>query len=218
MSPYFYPGISTHTLGITWESPQNDRCASREGPEVRIVRRIRDMTLPKWIRWCLEHPRIGRFLRYGVGSAVASAVSAITLALVYHAIGTGPQVASLTAFIAGALVNFLLYRFWAWRATLTPDAERPRRFAGDVLKYSAVAVTTALVALGTTTLADHYARAHHLADGDRTLLVEGSYFGAFAVMFVAKFVVLDRFVFTSAKDDDDATRLSRSQVETTTRA
>jgi putative flippase GtrA len=175
------------------------------------------MTPPKWIRWCLEHPRIGRFVRYGVGSAVASAVSAITLALVYHAIGSGPQVASVTAFIAGALVNFLLYRFWAWRATLTPDAERPRRFAGDVIKYSAVAVTTALVALGTTTLADHYARAHDLTDGDRTLLVEASYFGAFAVMFVAKFVVLDRFVFRSAKDDVDATLLSRSQVETTTR-
>ena len=174
--------------------------------------------MPKWMRWCLEHPRIGRFVRYGVGSAVASAVSAITLALVYHAFGYGPQVASVTAFVAGALINFVLYRFWAWRATLTPETEKPRRFAADVLKYCLVAVTTAAVALGTTTVADHYARAHNIGNGARTLLVEGSYFGAFAVMFVAKFVVLDRFVFTPAKGADDDSRRSRSQVETTTRA
>ncbi len=172
--------------------------------------------MPRWVRWCIEHPRIGRFVRYGIGSAVASTVSALTLAFVYHGIGSGPQVASITAFIAGALVNFLLYRFWAWRSAM-PAHESAKRFTGDVLKYVVVAACTAVVALATTSIADHYARADHLGDDARTLIVEGSYFGAFAVMFVAKFLVLDRFVFTSGKGSEDR-RLSRSQVETTTRA
>lgn len=195
------------------------RLAVRPGiPYGLCIRNIRTVSPSEWIRWCLAHPRIGRFVRYGIGSAAASGTSAITLALVYHAMGTGPQVASVAAFLAGAVVNFVLYRFWAWRSTLSPETERPRRFAGDALKYSAVAVTTALIALGTTTIADHYARAHHLHDTPRTLLVEGSYFGAFAVMFVAKFMVLDRFVFTAARPSPDNERRSRSQVETTTRA
>ena len=100
-------------------------------------------------------------------------------------------------------------------ATLTPDAERSS--GGTSSNTASVAVTTALIALGTTTLADAYARAGGSGRRRRTLIVEAAYFGAFAVMFVAKFVVLDRFVFTSATVRE-ATRLSRSQVESTTRA
>jgi putative flippase GtrA len=212
---------------------------TRPGPYGQV---IRPLTLPKPVRRLLDHPRIGRFVRYGVGSALASVTSAITLAVVFHALGAGPQVASITAFIGGALVNFLLYRFWAWRATI-----QETRMTGDVLKFSLVAVATALVALSATTIADHYAKAEDLSGWVRTLVIEGAYFGSFAVMFVAKFLVLDRFVFSARKRSaaTEATgpldaliaateaaeidaleseppsrrkRRSRDQVETTTRA
>jgi putative flippase GtrA len=152
-----------------------------------------------------------RFLRYAVGSATASLVSAVTLAAAYRGIGLGPRVSSIAAFCAGALVNFLIYRFWAWRATVAPGAAAVRR---DFLKYAVVAVATALVALATTTVADGYARSAGLSADMRTLVVEGSYFGAFAVMFVAKFLILDRYVFRARAN---AAR-SRDQVENTTPA
>jgi len=152
-----------------------------------------------------------RFLRYAVGSAAASLVSAVTLALVYQGMGLDPRVSSIAAFCAGALVNFLIYRFWAWRATAESGSAAVRR---DFLKYAVVAIGTALVALGTTTIADNWARSAGLSASLRTLVVEGSYFGAFGVMFIAKFLILDRYVFRARA----ASARSRDQVENTTPA
>lgn len=152
-----------------------------------------------------------RFLRYAVGSAAASVVSALTLAAVYRGIGLDPRVSSIAAFVAGALVNFLIYRFWAWRATADPGASAVRR---DFLKYAVVATGTALVALATTTIADNWARSAGLSANVRTLVVECSYFGAFGVMFIAKFLILDRYVFRARA----ASARSRDQVENTTPA
>jgi putative flippase GtrA len=144
--------------------------------------------------------RIRRFARYAVGSLVASLISAAALALVYRA-GAGPRIATIVAFCAGAAVNFAIFRFWAWRDTAG-------RIGHDLARFAVVAVGTALIALGTTSLADGYARDAGLDETVRTLVVEGSYFGAFAAMFVVKFVVLDRFVF-NRRDR------SRDQVDTT---
>jgi hypothetical protein len=131
--------------------------------------------------------------------------SGVIFALAYHDWNSGPRGATVISFCAGALVNFLTFRFWAWRSgsqpRLGPDEGGPsRRAVGgavgrDFVKFAVVAVATALVALGATTLADGYARHAGLDPTTRTIVVEGSYFGAFALMFVAKFLVLDRFVF-----------------------
>lgn len=154
----------------------------------------------------MRNPRAARFLRYAAGSVLASLVSAATLAVAYRGLRIGPALSSVVAFCAGLLINFVVYRFWAWRKRATPGVGR------DFAKYSVVAICTALVALGTTSVADAYARRAGLDPTQRTLVVEGSYFGAFAVMFIAKFLVLDRFVFNARVDD------SRTQVENTTRA
>jgi putative flippase GtrA len=152
-----------------------------------------------------------RFLRYAVGSAAASVVSAISFAVLYQGIGLGPRASSIISFAGGALVNFLVYRFWAWRATADAGGRAVRR---DFLKYAVIAVTTALVAVGTTTIADKWARSAGLSGSLRTLVVEASYFGAFGVMFIAKFLILDRYVFRAR----EASARSRDQVENTTPA
>ncbi len=152
-----------------------------------------------------RNPRVRRFVRYSAGSIAASLVSAATLALVFHAMGAGPQVASVAAFCTGALVAFLVNRLYAWE-------RRDRLGLGrDFVKYVIVAVVTALIALACTTLADSYAKSAGLSGVARLFVVEGAYFGSYAVTFVAKFVILDRFVFK-------APARSRDQVESTTRA
>jgi putative flippase GtrA len=156
-----------------------------------------------------QRATIMRFGRYIVASVVASAVSATVFAVVYRWLDAGPRWASVISFVAGAVVNFMVFRYWTWRSRLAEDIPVRR----ELLSYSVVAVTTALIALGTTSVADHYARAAHVSADARTLIVEGAYFGAFGLMFVVKFLVLDRLVFTQR----DALR-SRHQVEKTTRA
>jgi putative flippase GtrA len=144
---------------------------------------------------------VTRFLRYAVGSGLATLSSALAFALVYRVLGEGPRWASVTAFLAGAVVNFTSNRFWAWQRRTRPGLGR------DALFYAVVAIVSALAATGVTSLT-HAA----LADTDpdrRAVLVELSYFATYAVLFLLKFLVLDRLVFHT-KD--------RNQVDSTTRA
>lgn len=144
-----------------------------------------------------------RFIRYAIGSGLATASSAVAFAIVYRVLGEGPRFASVTAFLAGAVVNFTSNRFWAWRRVVRG---RPRPGLGrDALFYAIVAVVSALAATGVTSLT-HAA----LADADpdkRAILVEASYFATYAVLFLLKFVVLDTFVFHTN---------DRNHVDTTT--
>jgi putative flippase GtrA len=135
---------------------------------------------------------VARFLRYAVGSAIASVVSAAVLAATAWTSIVAPAVSSVIAFIAGALVNFAVYRFWAWPHTVTRAVAAIGR---DFARYAVIAVSTAAVATGATYVAGEYADHAALGSAARTLLLEGSFFGAFAVMFAAKFVILDRYVF-----------------------
>jgi putative flippase GtrA len=155
-----------------------------------------------------RHPRVRRFLRYSIGSISASIVSAVTLAFAFRGLGLGPEFASVAAFATGALVAFLVNRLWAWERRERPGMGK------DFLKYAVVAIVTALIALACTTIADSYAKHAGLTGLVRLIVVEGAYFGSYAVTFVAKFVILDRFVFNASSR---ATR-SRDQVENTTRA
>jgi putative flippase GtrA len=152
-----------------------------------------------------RNPRVRRFVRYSAGSVAASLVSAATIAIVFRGFGSGPQIASIAAFCTGALVAFVVNRLWAWERRERPGLGR------DFVKYAVVAIVTALMALACTTIADAYAKDAGLTGLARLFVVEGAYFGSYAVTFVAKFVVLDRFVFKTPSR-------SRDQVESTTRA
>ncbi len=141
----------------------------------------------------------GRFLRYAAGSAGAVVTSALAFALVYRVLDLGPRVASVSAFAAGALVNFTVSRFWAWQ-------RRDRSGLGrDVLSYALIALAIAGTAALVTSVVDA-----QLADADpdrRAVLVEGAYFATYATLFLVRFVLLERVVFRS-----------RHQVPSTTRA
>jgi hypothetical protein len=73
---------------------------------------------------------------------------------------------------------------------------------------------TALIAAGTTTLAGRYADHAGFSSAQRSLLIDVSYFGTFAVMFVLKFLILDRYVFNEHRRPDT----SPDHVENTTTA
>ena len=149
--------------------------------------------------------------RYAVGSLSASVVSAIVLTALSWRHTVPPAVATVIAFVAGALVNFSVFRFWTWRHTLVREAGALGR---DFLKFSAVALVAFLIAAGATTFAGSYADHAGFSPAQRSLLINGCYFGAFGIMFVLKFVILNRFVFVDRHRADT----SRDQVENTTPA
>jgi putative flippase GtrA len=146
-------------------------------------------------------------MRYAVSSAAASVTSAVTLAAMYRLANTGAVPASIAAFCAGALVSFVINRFWAWRHSLNREASA---LARNLAGYVVVALVTAAIATGASALTERATRDAGMDANTRTLLIEVAYFGAFAITFVGKFLVLDRYVFAGS------TRRSRAQVDSTT--
>jgi putative flippase GtrA len=150
----------------------------------------------------------GQFLRYTASSVAATAFSAVAFAAAYRFFHLGPGLASVSAFVAGFLVNFLGNRYWAWAW-----ARRQRhRLGRDVLGYAVLAVASALVATTVTSLADGYTERLGVSGDRRAVLVETAYFATYAAMFMVKFVLLDRVLFASRTDRPGLGRTDRSRL------
>ncbi|MCI2420421.1 GtrA family protein [Saccharopolyspora sp. K220] len=110
-----------------------------------------------------------------------------------YSLGATAVFATTLAWLAGAIPNFVLNRrTWGGggRAALR----------GEILRYGVISVGTALLAA----LATHNAEtlAHALFPDVRTAqiaVVWGAFIGTYAVMFVVKFVLIDRLVFTARR-------------------
>ncbi|GAA5194942.1 hypothetical protein GCM10023322_60530 [Rugosimonospora acidiphila] len=141
-------------------------------------------------------PRVRRFVRFALGSALASVVSAVDFWVMFHTLHAPPEVASLTAFASGALVNFVSNRYWAWGRHSRMGLRR------DLGSYAVLAIATALAAAGVTRVTKSYAP-HVTAFADHlAIVVEASYFATYAAMFLVKFAVLDRVIFRPAQVEE----------------
>lgn len=159
----------------------------------------------------LRHTPLGkRVTRYTVGSIVAAATSAVVFAVVY-VLGASTTTCSVIAFVAGAIPNWILNRRWAWKLRGRVSVAR------EVIAYVVISLLS-LAATSVTTewTQDHVQSlpAHH---GYRVLLVTASYLAVFAVLFVAKFLVYELWIFSGRSRVRAALR-SRHQVWTAARA
>ncbi|MGW5191444.1 GtrA family protein [Kribbella sp. NPDC004138] len=146
----------------------------------------------------LTRARLLLWARYSASSVVATVVSQLAFALCYW-FGTAALVATLVAWLAGAVPNYVLNRRWTWGRS------------GQKLPYTMIVIGSAVTAAVVTSVTDHLVQpvdSHAL----KTLLVTGSYFGTYAVLFIVKFVLFDRLVF--AKNPPAAAGAARTPVTT----
>lgn len=146
-----------------------------------------------------------KIARYAIGSVVALLTSVIVFALLLAA-GVGTTADSILAFVAGALPNWILNRRWAWERSGEMDVAR------EVLGYTLISLLALAASSAGTGWADGVLR-HHLSDQHtlRVLLVTLAYVGVQGVLFVAKFVAYDRWVFTEGGRIRAALRAQRAQ-------
>lgn len=166
----------------------------------------------------LHVPRLLLWARYSASSVIAGVISELGFLACYW-LGTPPVVASIVAFAAGAVPNYILNRRWAWGRTGRADRTR------ELLPYVVIVVVTAAAAALMTTAADHWLRDRIDSQLVQTVLVGATFLGTYGVMFVLKFVLFDRFVFarppeprtrttelpTTGREVDARTRATRSR-------
>jgi putative flippase GtrA len=169
----------------------------------------------------LARSRLARlFTRFAAGTAVSTACSQLTFVLLFGVVDASAAVSGAAAFLAGAVPNFLIHRFWTWRRSGPVGMRR------ELMPYLVVITVSGLVATGITTAVD---RLFGSTIGDhtvRTAILAVAFSLSYLPLFVLKFAVLDRLVFGC----EDRRRLSRpsdrrrhahdsrTQVPTSTRA
>jgi putative flippase GtrA len=146
---------------------------------------------PGSLRLRLKQSRLlGRLTRYAIGSAVALATSVVVFALLLDA-GVGTSADSAAAFVAGALPNWILNRRWAWQRSGDLDLAR------EVGAYTLISLIALAASSAGTGGADAVLRRHLEHHHDlRVILVTLAYVVVQGVLFAAKFVAYDRWVFT----------------------
>jgi putative flippase GtrA len=149
------------------------------------------------------------FTRFAAGTVVSTACSQLTFVLLFGVLDASVAVSGAVAFLAGALPNFLIHRFWTWRRSGPVEMRR------ELLPYLAVISFSGLVAIGITTAVDRLIGSAIHDHAVLTAVVTVVYGLSYLPVFVLKFALLDRLVFGAG---DRRAQASRHQVPTSTRA
>jgi putative flippase GtrA len=169
-----------------------------------------------------ENPLVQRFSRsafaakvtkYAIGSVIALMTSVVVFALMYVILGgKHTTICSIGAFVAGAIPNWVLNRRWAWKL------KGEVAFLREIVAYIAISgVVLVASSLGTGAMQSWvkvHVTPHH---GIRVILVTGAYVFVQAVLFVAKFLIYEKWVFSGQSRLRAAVR-SRHQVWSAARA
>jgi putative flippase GtrA len=127
-----------------------------------------------------------------------------------YVLGASTTACSISAFVAGAIPNWVLNRRWAWRL-------RGRVAVGrEVIAYAAISALQLVLTALTTAWAQEQVQSIS-GHGLRVALVTSAYLLVFAAMFFAKFAVYDVWIFSGRSRVRAALR-SRHQVWTAARA
>lgn len=139
------------------------------------------------LRRLLNSGLVRKLSRYTAGSVVATVISECVFVVTY-ALGAAAAVASVAAFVAGAIPNYFLNRRWAWRRS-GPHSMR------QAVSYTAVVLGTALLAVVATSLTEAWSRHAVSSHAVQVFFGAAAYFLTYAVMFLVKFALFDRVVF-----------------------
>ena len=127
-------------------------------------------------------------MRYSAGSVVAAVVSAVTLTLLVGVARMSAGPAAVVAFVAGAVPNWILNRRWAWEHAGRITVRR------ELGPYVLIVLATLVATAGASAAVD--AATRHVSHWVAVVAVDGAYIAATGLMFVVKFVLFDRLVFT----------------------
>ncbi|HVA10183.1 MAG TPA: GtrA family protein [Acidimicrobiales bacterium] len=146
---------------------------------------MKDSLLRLW-QFC-RTPKGLKLVRYTAVSAISALTSLVILAVVYGVLRLWTEVIStLFANVMAGIPSYFLNRQWVWGKGGRSHLWR------EVLPFWVMSFTGIGFALFTATLAHNFANEHHLQHLARTVLVVGANVAAFGILWVLKFLILNR--------------------------
>jgi putative flippase GtrA len=146
---------------------------------------MRSTVVRLW-RFC-QTPEGLKVVRYTLVSAISALTSLIILTVVYGVLRLWTEVIStLFANVMAGIPSYILNRRWVWGKSGRSHIWR------EILPFWVMSLTGIGFALYTATLAHNFADAHHLHHLARTVLVVGANVAAFGILWILKFLILNR--------------------------
>ena len=128
-----------------------------------------------------------KVVKYTAVSAISALTSLVVLTLVYGVLQLWSAVIStLFANVVAGVPSYLLNRRWVWGKSGRSHWWR------EILPFWVMSLTGIGFALFTATMAKDFAAAHHLHHLAKTVLVVGANIAAFGILWLLKFLILNR--------------------------
>lgn len=137
----------------------------------------------------MARPRVRRLVKFGAVSAVAVVVSQLTLLITFGLLHWEARPANLTAFVTSTIPSFELNRRWTWRRSGRTHLRR------ELVPFWVLAFL-GLVASDQATRFAAAASADLASRTSRTLVVMFASLATYGVLWLVKFALLDRLVWS----------------------
>jgi putative flippase GtrA len=164
-----------------------------------------------WWQWLTRTPFSAKMTKYALSSVIAFMLSVIAFPLVYWADGGETTVASVVAFFAAAIPNWIMNRRWAWQQT----GRAPKK---QMISYAAVSAMVLVVTAYATGRTNYWVKHDaHIQNhqGLRLLVVEGSFVLITVILFFTKFAIYEFVIFRGdrrGRGGSDGRRGRRAQA------
>ena len=137
-------------------------------------------------RFC-RTPEGSKLIRYSTVSAISALTSLVVLTVVYGVLRLWTEVYStLFANVMAGFPSYFLNRRWVWGKSGRSHVWR------EILPFWVMSLTGIVFALYAASLAHNIANTHHLHHLARTVLVVGANVSAFGILWLLKFIILNR--------------------------
>jgi putative flippase GtrA len=134
-----------------------------------------------------QTPHGKKLVRYGMVSAVSAVIAFTILTVVYGVLQLWSEVPSaLFSNILATFPNYYLNRRWVWGKSGRSHLWR------EVVPFWVMSITGIVLALLTASLAHHFSDTHDLSHVARTVVIVGANTAAFGVLWILKFLILNR--------------------------
>jgi putative flippase GtrA len=134
----------------------------------------------------LRSPTLFKLFKYSTASASGVLVGQATLIFCLEALEWHALLANLASVTLGCIPNYTINRYWTWQQSGS------NRFWGEVVPFWTMAVIGAVLSMLAVAYADH--------QWGTTLAVAVANLTGFGVLWVAKFLVLDKLMWKVVKD------------------
>jgi len=157
-------------------------------------------TLLERARAYMKTPEFSKLWRYGTVSVISTVISLGGLYIFFRVlkIGSAEESNAIASMIA-TVPSYYLNRTWAWGKTGKSHLMR------EVVPFWVIAIISVYLSSVAVNWADHEAKAHFHSHTLETLIVELANLTTYGIIWVGKFILFNRVLFTKPETEVETT-------------